>query len=119
MEHFKVIRQEHLTHYGYLYGGRMLEWIDEFAYITASQEFPGNNFVTKALDNVVFRKSVRLGEIVRFSVDRVHLGNTSVQYAVKAFGTSNHSESDDILFETKITFVAVDADGNKQIIKQG
>jgi acyl-CoA hydrolase len=97
----------------------MLKWIDEFAYITANQELPGNNFVTIALDNVTFRKRVNLGEIVRFSVERTHLGNSSVQYSVRAFGTRRHTEPADVIFETKITFVAVDEDGNKQTIKQG
>jgi acyl-CoA hydrolase len=53
---------EHLTTRGKLFGGNTLKWIDEFDYITASQEFPGNNFLTIALDNVVFRKAVALGE---------------------------------------------------------
>jgi acyl-CoA hydrolase len=118
MEHYKLILPEHLNHHGYLFGGYMLKWIDEFAYITANQEFPGNNFVTVALDNVVFRQRVNSGEIVKFLVERAHLGNTSVQYAVKAFGTRHNARSDDIIFETKITFVAVDTDGNKQVIKQ-
>lgn len=119
MEHYKLILPENLNHHGYLFGGYMLKWIDEFAYITANQELPGNNFVTIALDNVAFRKRVNVGEIVKFSVERTHLGNTSVQYAVKAFGTRRPAEPGDIIFETKITFVAVDADGNKQTIKQG
>jgi acyl-CoA hydrolase len=54
---------------------------------------------------------------VRFSVERTHLGNTSVQYGVKAFGTRHHAQADDIIFQTKITFVAVDENGNKQTIK--
>ena len=118
MEHYKLILTEHLNHHGYLYGGYMLKWIDEFAYITANQEFPGNNFVTVALDNVVFRQRVNGGEIVRFAVERTHMGNTSVQYGVKAFGTRRQARPDDIIFETKITFVAVDENGNKQTSKQ-
>jgi acyl-CoA hydrolase len=118
MEHYKLILPEHLNHHGYLFGGYMLKWIDEFAYITANQEFPGNNFVTVALDNVVFKKRVSMGEIVRFVVERTHLGKTSIQYTVKAFGTRHHSQPDEVIFETRITFVAVDAEGNKQEIKR-
>ena len=113
MDHYKLILPEHLNHLGYLFGGNMLKWIDEFSYITANQEFPGNNFVTIALDNVVFRKAVSLGEIIRFSVERSHLGRTSVQYGVKAFGTRHHARADEILFETRITFVALDKHGDK------
>jgi len=119
MEHYKLILPEHLNHHGYLFGGHMLKWIDEFAYITANQEFPGHNFVTVALDNVAFRKAVSLGEIIKFSVERAHLGRTSVQYDVKAFGTRRHAQPDEILFETRITFVAVDREGKKTAIKAG
>jgi hypothetical protein len=40
MEYYKLILPEHLNHHGKLFGGNTLKWIDEFAYITASQEFP-------------------------------------------------------------------------------
>ena len=118
MEHYKLILTEHLNHHGYLFGGHMLKWIDELAYITANQELPGNNFVTVALDNVSFKKSVRAGQIVRFEVDRLRTGSTSVQYGVRAFGTRQEARPDVVIFETNITIVAVDEKGNKQVIKR-
>ena len=117
MEYFKLILPEHLNHHGKLFGGNTLKWIDEFAYITASREFPGNTFLTIALDNVIFKKAVSLGEIMRFEITRNHLGNTSVQYNVKTFGTRENDNADEVLFETRITFVAVDSDGRKTPIK--
>ncbi len=117
MEHYKLILTEHLNHHGYLYGGYMLKWIDELAYITANQQFPGNTFLTIALDNVVFRKSVRAGEIIRFLVDCARLGTTSVKYNVKAYGTRFHEKPDEVLFETRITFVSVDDKGKKRPVK--
>jgi len=116
VNHYKLILPEHLNHDGYLFGGNMLKWIDEFAYITANQEFPGNRFVTIALDNVAFHHPVAGGEIIRFDVQRARLGTTSVQYNVKVFGTRRHACPETILFETKITFVNVDRDGKKQAI---
>lgn len=117
MEYYKLILPEHLNHQGKLFGGNTLKWIDEFAYITASQEFPGNNFLTIALDNVVFRKAVALGEIMRFEIILNYLGRTSVQYNVRTFGTRENANVDEVLFETRITFVAVDKEGNKTPIK--
>lgn len=117
MNHYKLILPEHLNHDGFLFGGNMLKWIDEFAYITASQEFPDNRFVTVALDNVAFHHAVTGGEIIRFEVTRHHLGRTSAQYNVRVFGTRRHSCPDTILFETRITFVAVDREGHKQTIQ--
>ena len=117
MEHYKLIMPEHLNHHGFLYGGYMLKWIDELAYITANQEFPGRNFLTIALDNVIFRKAVKVGEIIRFSVERVKLGTTSVQYNVRAYGTRYNAQPDEVLFETRITFVSVDNEGKKKPIR--
>jgi len=117
MEYYKLILPEHLNHKGKLFGGNTLKWIDEFAYITASQEFPGNNFLTIALDNVVFRKAVSLGEIMRFVITLNYLGRTSVQYNVRTFGTRENDDVDEVLFETRITFVAVDENGTKTTIK--
>jgi acyl-CoA hydrolase len=118
MDHYKLILPEHLNHDGFLFGGNMLKWIDEFAYITASQEFPGNRFVTIALDNVAFHHPVAGGEIIRFDVQRARLGQSSVQYSVRVFGTRRHACPEAILFETRITFVAVDRKGKKQPIKR-
>lgn len=118
MEHYKLILPEHLNHDGMLFGGNMLKWIDEFAYITASREFPDNRFVTVALDNVAFHHAVAGGEIIRFVVELNRLGKTSAQYNVRAFGTRRHSCPETILFETRITFVAVDEAGHKREIRR-
>ncbi len=80
MEHYKLVRPEHLNHYGNLFGGKLLQWIDELAYITANLEFPGNQFVTIALDNVKFRQGVSNGEILKFSIICDRIGTTSVKY---------------------------------------
>jgi acyl-CoA hydrolase len=118
MDYYKLVLPEHLNHYGNLFGGHLLMWIDEFAYITANLEFPGNQFVTIALDNVEFRHGVNKGEILKFSIACDRVGNTSVRYKVKVFGTQKHAQPDVILFETNITYVNIDKDGNKQIIKR-
>ena len=117
MEYYKLILPEHLNHQGKLFGGNTKKWIDEFANNTASQEFPGNNFLTIALDNVVCRKAVALGEIMRFEITLYYLGRTSGQYNVRTFGTRENANVDEVLFETRITFVAVDKEGNKTPIK--
>ena len=113
MDHYKLILPEHLNHDGFLFGGNMLKWIDEFAYITANHEFPGNRFVTIALDNVAFHHPVAGGEIIRFEVNQSRLGSTSVQYKLKVFGTRRAACPETILFETHITFVNVDHRGKK------
>lgn len=116
MDHFKLIRPEHLNHYGYLFGGYLLQWVDEAAYITAIMDLPGNNFVTLALDRVEFRKSMREGTIFKFAITRAKVGRTSVTYNVQVFDKSDDPVSADSLFSTNITFVSVDEQGAKKPI---
>ena len=45
MINHKLVLPERLNHYGYLFGGYLLHWVDEYAYITANLDFPGHRFV--------------------------------------------------------------------------
>lgn len=117
MDHHKFVISEHLNHYGSLYGGELLRWIDEVGYITANVDYPGNRFVTIALENVEFRHRIEVGAILRFSVEQIRLGNTSITYQVRVYAAHDEKLSGKILFETNITFVNIDKKGNKAAIK--
>ena len=112
MDHYKYVISEHLNHYGTLYGGNLLNWIDEVGYITASIEFPNCRFVTVALKDVEFRHRIELGSVLVFSVNNIRTGNSSVTYTVKVFSALEKLR-ETVLFETDITFVNVDENGNK------
>lgn len=113
MDHHKLVLPGHINHYGFLFGGYLLQWIDEFAYITATVEFPGLRFVTVAMKDVQFQRRILTGEVLRFAVERIAVGRTSVQYRVRAHGLVMTGDPELVLFETTITFVSVDADGRK------
>lgn len=121
MNNHKLVLPEHLNHYGFLFGGHLLKWVDEIAYIAANVDFPGNDFVTISMDNVHFKHSIKNGDILRFNTQRKKLGNTSVTYSVKVHRENIQLANQDtdenlILFETRITFVAVNKDGKKEMI---
>ncbi|MCZ6665748.1 MAG: hypothetical protein O7B81_10610 [Gammaproteobacteria bacterium] len=42
MEHHRIVLPEYLNDQGNLFGGYLLKWIDEFAYITVNIEFPNH-----------------------------------------------------------------------------
>jgi len=98
---------------GNLFGGYLLKWLDEYAYITASIEYPGNRFVTIGLDKVEFRHPIALGEILRFCVTETRKGSTSLEYLVEVFGEREALDASTTLFATKITFVNVGENGRK------
>ena len=113
MDHYKLVLPEHINHYGHLFGGNLLNWIDEFAYITATVDFPGRRFVTVAMDNVEFRYGIDNGEVLLFRVEQQRLGRTSVTYKISVFGTVICPEPEKVLFSTNMTFVNVDSSDNK------
>ena len=76
MDHRKLVHPQHMNEQGSLFGGYLLKWLDEFAYITASVDYPGNRFVTIALNNVTFKHPIRCGQILCFSVNETHLGRS-------------------------------------------
>lgn len=116
MDHFKIVLPEHLNDYGSLFGGTLLKWIDEIAYIRVSLDYPGKHFVTVSLDDAIFKHRICKGQILRFNCQQKHLGNTSVSYQVKVYGARYEADDERILFENTITFVRVDSEGVKQRI---
>ena len=113
MEHHKLVLPEYLNHHGALFGGHLLKWIDEVAFITANLDYPGQRFVTIGLDDVAFRHRITNGEILRFVVMRTKQGRTSVEYNIQVFGERDPKRRGVVLFETHITFVNIDASGEK------
>jgi len=113
MENYKLVLPEHLNHYGYLFGGNLLKWVDEVAYIAASLDYPGCNFVTIGMDKVEFRKSVRQGSLLRLKTNKVKEGKTSVQYYVGVYRHEITSGDDELIFSTNATYVCIDDQGKK------
>jgi acyl-CoA hydrolase len=118
METFALVRPEHLNHYGYLFGGQLLKWVDEYAWLAASREFPGSRLVTRALDRIDFKTRIANGSILRFVIDRTRQGSTSVTYQVNVFGQAPEVPAEKEVFSTAITFVSVDEQAKKVPFKK-
>ena len=114
MELFTIVRPEHLNHYGNLFGGQMLKWVDEYAYLAAIREFPGELLVTRAMDRVIFSRRVPNGSMLRFDVKRGTIGVSSVTYDVVVYARESGKVREYDAFETSITFVCVDAEHRKK-----
>lgn len=113
MENYKVVRPVHLNHYGYLFGGELLKWVDEISWIAASRDYPGCKFVTVSMDRVEFMGSVRQGSVLRFDVSRFQVGKTSVQYEVTVYSDDLDSGREEQVFSTHVTFVCLNDTGHK------
>lgn len=120
MTTYKLVLPEHLNHYGFLFGGNLLQWVDEASWIAASVDFPACRFVTIAMDRVEFKKGVGGGTILRLECRRVRVGRTSVSYQVEVFGqTLPAPGNEEPVFNTCVTLVRVDARGRKLKLPAG
>ena len=111
METHRLVLPEDLNHLGFLFGGRLLAWVDEACWIAASLDFPHCQFVTIGMDGVEFRHAVREGTILAIRCGLEKRGTTSVTYLVEVM---NERERQAPIFTTKITYVSVDDAGRKR-----
>jgi len=114
MENHKLVMVEDLNQYGYLFGGSLLKWVDEYAWIAASMDYPACNFVTIGMDHVEFRKSVRSGTILKFMINKSKVGSSSVSYQVTVLVQKKKINEQDPIFSTTVTFVSIDSNGRKK-----
>jgi acyl-CoA hydrolase len=114
METHRLVLPGDLNHYGFLFGGRLLAWIDEAAWIAASIDYPHCQFVTVAMDTVEFHHSVREGTILRITCTP-----TRRQHQRHLQGRRHRREKlrPHPIFSTRITFVSVDDIGRKRPIR--
>lgn len=113
MDTYTLVRTEHLNHNDRLFGGQLLKWIDENAFIAATLEHPKSKFVTRAFDNTEFCHGVINGSILRFNILFVKQGESSITYNVDVFSSSPDTNEEEIIFSTHVTFVSIDEKGNK------
>ena len=114
METFRLVLPENLNHFGYLFGGYMLKWVDEMAWIAATMDYPDCKFVTIGMDQVEFKQSVREGTILHFDMKQSRKGTTSISYVVNVTAGNKPEMNDESIFSTTVTMVRVDENGHKR-----
>ena len=117
MNNYIIVRTEHLNQHGYLFGGQMLLWIDEFCWIAAAIDFPEKKLVTRAMGDTSFTRGIPNGSILRFHTTRVKVGCTCATYSCDVYIVDDKEENKAPVFSTTITFTAVGEDGKKTPIK--
>jgi acyl-CoA hydrolase len=119
VESYTVVRPEHLNHYGHLFGGCLLKWVDEFAWIAASRDNPGCHFVTIGMDRVEFHRGAHQGSVLRFDASENGRGRTSITYGVRVYADDLETGEEEQVFSTCITFVRLDEHGCKMALPIG
>jgi acyl-CoA hydrolase len=105
----KWIKPEDLNPNETLFGGRLLEWIDEEAALYAIIQLENPRTVTKFMSEINFRSSAKKGDIIEIGLEVINFGRTSLTLACEV---RNKMTREVIISIDKIIMVSLDEDGN-------
>lgn len=105
----KWIKPEDLNPNGTLFGGRLLEWIDEEAALYAIIQLENPRTVTKFMSEINFKSSAKKGDIIEIGLETTSFGRTSLTLACEVRNKMTHEV---IISIEKIIMVSLDEAGN-------
>ncbi len=94
-----------------LFGGILMEWIDEAAAAFATEYCCTPNMVTLKVGELFFRKPIKTGNHIRIYGEVLGLGNTSIDLKVEVRKYNLYSGEETVVCTTNMTFVRIDDDG--------
>ncbi|RZS93260.1 acyl-CoA thioesterase [Aquimarina brevivitae] len=74
----KIVKPQDLNPNNTLFGGRVLEWIDEEAALYSAIQLENKRIVTKFMSEINFVSSAVQGDIVEIGMDVVKFGKSSI-----------------------------------------
>ncbi|TCI85687.1 acyl-CoA thioesterase [Tenacibaculum sp. M341] len=105
----KWVKPEDLNPNGSLFGGRLLQWIDEEVALYAIIQLEIPKTVTKFMSEIDFVSSARKGDIIEIGIEVKKFGRTSITLSCKV---RNKLTRKDIITIDKIVMVSLDDEGN-------
>ena len=105
----KWIKPEDLNANHTLFGGKLLQWIDEEAALYSIIQLENPKTVTKYISEINFVNSARQGDIIEIGIEVVNFGRTSLTLSCEVRNKMTHQT---IITIDKIVFVSLDENGN-------
>jgi acyl-CoA hydrolase len=104
----KWVKPEDLNPNHSLFGGRLLQWIDEEAVIYAIIQLENPRVVTKFISEINFINSPKQGDIIEIGIIATHFGRTSLTMRCEV---RNKLTREPILTIERLVFVNLDENG--------
>ena len=104
-----LVRPTHINHYGRLFGGQLLYWIDELAGIVAMRH-SGATVTTAAIDNLQFQAPAYTGDMIVLQGVVTYVGNSSMEVRVDTYREAMDG-SREMINRAYIDMVAIDCKG--------
>lgn len=105
----KWVKPEDLNPNHTLFGGKLLQWIDEEAALYAIIQLENTHVVTKFISEINFISAPSQGDIIEIGILATKFGKTSLTMKCEV---RNKMTREKILTIENIVFVNVDAEGN-------
>lgn len=107
-----LICPAHINHYGRLFGGQLLKWIDELAGIVAIRHC-GCTVTTAAIDNLQFRAPAYTGDMIVLRGWVTCVGRSSMEVRVDTYREALDGRRE-MINQAYIDMVAIDCHGKPQ-----
>ena len=104
----KWVKPEDLNPNGTLFGGRLLEWIDEEAALYTIVQLENKHIVTKFMSEINFINAPVQGDIIEMGIEATKFGRTSITLRCEV---RNKMTREDILTIEQIVMVNLGPDG--------
>ena len=105
----KWVKPEDLNPNHSLFGGRLLQWIDEEAALYAIIQLENTKVVTKFISEINFVSSAKQGDIIEIGIEATNFGSSSVTLKCDVRNKMTHQT---IITVDKIVMVNLDTEGN-------
>ena len=111
-----LICPAHINHYGRLFGGQLLKWIDELAGIVAIRHC-GSTVTTAAIDNLQFQAPAYTGDMIVLRGMVTYVGRTSMEVRVDTYRESLDGQRE-MINRAYIDMVAINCKGQPEEVPQ-
>ena len=106
------IKKSDLGFHGNLFGGKLLAWMDAAAAAFAMQVADSPRMVTVLIEQCLFKKPAKEGQLIKVYGRVVFIGNTSVTLYMEARSHNVYSGTQSIILSTNMKFVRIDENGD-------
>ena len=105
-----IVRSPHINGFGRLFGGILMQWMDELAGVV-TRRHAGLGVTTAAVDNFQFVSGAYVNDMVVLEGKLTYVGNTSMEVRVDAY-VENNEGSRNIINHAYFVMVAIDEHGH-------
>ena len=112
------VKKSDLGFHAHLFGGKLLAWLDAAAAAFAMEVCDTPRMVTVKIDECVFKKPAKEGQLLKIYGSVHEVGKTSITMYLEARAHNVYSGGQTVILSTNIKFVRIDENNEPIPISQ-